>query len=837
MNEEPTTSLAGHNPNDPTLRLLTTLEQLGERKLERKRKAAERLLRENGVTHDIFNPDGVTRPWTFDPVPLVISGQDWSNIEAGLVQRAEIFEHLLKDIYGPQLVLKDGVLPPDVVLSHKNFLWPCWQQQRPETRQMNLYSADIARGANGQYWVLADHAFPPLGSGYALENRIVMSRSFPELFHGVKVHRLAFYFRALKNLLHRLSPRQDEEPNIVILTSGPEYPHFFEHSYLAAYLGFPLVQGADLSVRDGHVWLKTVAGLQRIDVILSRLDDALCDPLELNGDSLLGVAGLLEVARRGNVATTNMIGANAIENPGLMPFLPSLAEYFLGEELKLPSQPTWWCGQERERDHVLANLDKLVVRPIHPLPGIAESRPGQLDGTELETLKEEILRRPHLFIGQQELELLPVPTFNEQRLDQRPCLLSSYLIANGESYVALSGGLARVSQNGGPTLPTPTNCCTKDLWILTDERDKQVTLWRQTTTDQFIQPRIGALPSRAAENLFWAGRYVERAEATARLLRAILVKYDESKGSEDPDEQRSLRNFLQALTRVTATYPGFIGTEGKTKLRDPKAELMSLARDAGRSGTLNSSLRQLARCAYLVRDMLPVDAWRIIDDIQANWKPRFSHHLVGSGRLYNSINRLLLQLSAFSGLLNDNMAREPDWLMLKMGRSLERGLNLISLFEETLVPRYRPAMEAQMCESVLATCNSLIIYRRRYRSFMQLPSLIELLVTDENYPRALAYQLLQLERMTREIPLGSQNAQERDDLELLQRLSAEIAALEPKKLIRFAEGDENYYPLLRSFLNSQKAGLECLSDIFTQRYFSPSKPQHRLGGLVRDKAS
>ncbi|WP_321392810.1 circularly permuted type 2 ATP-grasp protein [uncultured Desulfuromusa sp.] len=817
-------------------KLMQTLEKLGPKKLAGRRKEAQRLLRENGATHNFFGSTDDSRSWQFDPIPLIIDSDDWTRVEAGLVQRAQLLNLILDDIYGSRELIKKGLLPPELIYAHKGFLLPCVGLPPSGGRHLNLYSANLAQGKDGRFWVLEDHAQPPYGSGYAVENRIVMTRSFARLFQDFQVHRLAMYFRALKKQLAHLDPNNQSDPRIVILTPGPEHSLYFEHAYLAAYLGYPLVQGGDLIVRDGCVWLKSVGGLRQIDVLLNRLDDEFCDPLELRGDSLFGVPGLLEVVRRGNVATANSIGCGIIKNPALLAFLPGISRYFLGEELLLPSVATWWCGQPRECKFVLDNLNKLIIKPIYPIPGLPEMIPGELDKAQICVWRDRILANPHLYVGQEMSSLSTVPAFVTDRIEQRPCVLSTYLTAHDQSYVAMSGGLTRINENEGSLLVLKDGGCSKDTWILTPEPAKQVNLWLQAQPNQLIEPRLGSLPSRTAENLFWAGRYSERSEATARLLRSILIKLREFKEFRDPDDRRGLNHLLQALTHVTLTYPGFVGEGSEAKLDDPRVELMSLASDSRRSGSLRSSLRGFGYSAYTVRDILPEDAWRIVDNIQQNWSPKFSVSLIGSGRLQDSINQLLLQLSAFSGLNNDNMARETDWLMLKIGRSLERALTLIALLRTTLVPYHKPSMEAQMFETVLSTSNSLITYRRRYRSFMQLPTILELLLMDENYPRALRCQLSQLHKMVAELPHDQPSEQALGDEVLIVEALAELNNMDLKALSQLSN-DGKSYPALEIFLSSQKKRLEKLSETLMQLYFSPSLVPQRLGSVQQEKAS
>lgn len=809
-------------------KLMDVLETLGLKRLNSRQKEAQRLLRENIATHNVFDLFEPSRDWQFDPIPLVIGSEEWSLIEQGLVQRAELLNLLLADIYGPREVIEKGLLPPELVYSHNGFLLPCAGLLASDARHLNVYSASLARGKDGRFWVLEDRSQPPLGSGYALENRIVMARSFPRLFKDFQVHRLAMYFRALRNNLARLAHHNKNEPLIVILTPGPEDAAYFEHAYLASYLGYPLVQGGDLVVRGGCVWLKSLGGLRQVDVILRRLTDDLCDPLELRGDSLFGVPGLLDVVRRGNVATVNAIGNGILENPALLAFLPGLCRHFLGEELRLPSVATWWCGQPREREFVLNNLDKLIVKPIHPIAGPSRMVPGSLSEDEREGWRNRILANPHLFVGQELASISTNPTYVSEQIESKPCILSTFLTAHEDSYIVMPGGISRVETDESSLLNQKMGGCFKDTWVLTPEPEKQVNLWRNPQPDQTIEPLLAALPSRAAENLYWAGRYAERTEATSRLLRSILNKLREYSEFRDPDDRNNLSHLLRALTQVTSTFPGFVGEGAEDKLADPRAELLSLARDVKRPGSLRASLQGLGRSTYAIRDYLPADAWRIVDNMQQNWHPKFSLAQIGSGRLNESINQLIMQLAAFSGLTHENMSREGAWLLLNIGRRLERAQNLIALLRATLVPCYDPSVEAQMMETVLATSNSLIVFRRRYQSFMQLSTVLELLLMDENYPRALAFQLNQLQRHIGALPHEPAEAGSQQDEQLIAEAVSELQTSDHRHLTQLSSS-ESIYPLLERLLTSQKARLEQLSETLVRLYFSPVVPPQQMG--------
>lgn len=809
--------------------LMAELSRLGIEGLERRQQEAQRLLRENGVTFNIHDGlRGAARPWHLDPIPLFISEEEWTGIQAGLEQRAELQNLLFNDIYGPQLLLKQGLLPPELVFAHAGFQRACVGISHLVKRPLVLCSANLARGPDGRMWVLDERAMSPTGAGYALENRMVMTRIAPAFFRDCQVKRLAGFFQPLRDRLAQLAPQNREDPRVVILTPGPYSPTYFEHAYLAAYLGYALVQGDDLSVRDGKVWLKSLSGLHQVDVILRRLDDAYCDPLVLREDSRLGIPGLLQAARLGQVAIANPIGSGVLENPALMAFLPGICRHLLGEELKLPSVATWWCGQERERNFVLANLHKLVIKPIHRTRGYRAIFGIELSAAEQEDLRQKILAKPHLYIGQEMVSFSTAPSLVDGMIAPRHAILRSYVVSANDGFVTMPGGLTRIAPGEGElVVSNKFGGLSKDTWVLSKEPVRYVSLWRQPQREQVLQFRPEPLPSRAADNLFWVGRYVERAEGTARLLRAILSLRRELRDANGEMFKPYMDNLLRALTHVTSSYPGFVGEGGDELLEQPRPELHSLFQDANRPGSLASTLQGFGQAAMSVRDHWPAEVWRIVDTIQTDWAEQDEAPGVGHYRRQDHLDHLIMQLVAFSGLIAESMPRESGWVLLDMGRRLERGLGLISLLRATLVPGMEESLQRRLMETVLVICDSLNTFRRRYRSYMHLPTVLELMLMDQHHPRSLAYQLESLQQHIASLPKGQRleriSAEERCILQSSTRLKladgAELAKMEEGKGV--CEG-------LDDLLAGQAESLWQLSDLITRNYFSHSHPTQQL---------
>ena len=403
-------SADGVTPRPHWAHLMESLRAIGPEELRQRWAHAERRVRENGITYNVYgDPLGANRPWRIDIVPLLISAEEWRFIEAGVVQRAQLLNLLLEDLYGRQELLKEGRFPAALLYANPAFLRPLVGVEVPAHSYLHMLAVDLARSPDGQWWVLADRTQAPSGSGYALENRIIVSDLLPELFRESSVLRLAPFFRAQRDALASLSPR--ENPRIVLLTPGPHNETYFEHSYLAKYLGFTLVEGADLTVRDRRVFLKTVGGLEQVDVILRRVDDGFCDPLELRSDSLLGVSGLVDAIVAGNVRVANALGSGLIESAAIMPFLPGLSRHLLREELKLPSVATWWCGQRPALDWVLEHLDSVVVKPAFPSRGMEPVFGSELPTGEREKLVANLRATPHEYVAQEQVALSTAPVW------------------------------------------------------------------------------------------------------------------------------------------------------------------------------------------------------------------------------------------------------------------------------------------------------------------------------------------------------------------------------------------------------------------------------------------
>ncbi len=807
---------------------INALETMGSEEIERRRREAQRLLRENGVTYNVYgDTQKLTRPWRLDPIPLLISNEEWAVIDAGLKQRAMLLDFILKDIYGEQALLKKGLLPAELIFAHQGFLHPCRGTLQNQPIDLTLYSANLVRGDKGRFWVLDDRTQAPSGSGYALENRTVMTRVLPDILRDIQVHRLSSFFKGLGKGLANIALHNKDNPRVVVLTPGPFNETYFEHAYLASYLGYTLVQGDDLTVRDGHVWLKSLEGLQHVDVILRRVDDSFCDPLELRIDSRLGVTGLLEAVRRGNVAIANPLGSSVLENPGLLAFLPKLARYFLSEELILPSVATWWCGQPRERDFVLQNLDKLDIKQINRRQDNGFLAGNSLSAAQKEALKAAIIAKPHLYVGQEQVSPATVPAFISHRIQPRTAVLRSFVVANGDGYLVMPGGLTRVAQDKDDVaVSNQAGGISKDTWVLASEATNpgppkpqllRTPPNRVPVLDAITEP----LTSRAADHLFWVGRYLERTEAVARLLRTVLLKYQDMLEFKDTVDSTALAALLHSLTHVTMTYPGFVSSHPDC-LEQPQNELLSLAKDSHRAGSLAANIHAFVQSAYNIRDLWSQDTWRSVDNIQYRWNLRVVNGEIVIEQLQSYLDDLITGVVAFSGLTSETMTRESGWLMLGSGRRLERALALISLLRATLVQRYDAAVQNQVLEAVLFSTDSLIIYQRRYRSFIELSAVLELLLLDESHPRSVTYQLRLLAEHISALPRERGQRKLSEEERLIIKAYTDLRLGNVVDLLK-VDDDEGIYPHLERLLADTTKLLWGVADTIARAYFSHSQ--------------
>jgi uncharacterized circularly permuted ATP-grasp superfamily protein/uncharacterized alpha-E superfamily protein len=686
--------------------------------------AAERQIRDSGVTYNVYaDPQGLDRPWDLDVLPLIIAPDEWREIEAGIIQRAQLFNQVLADLYGSQSLLKQGLIPPSLIFSQSGFLRPACGMNVPGGVHLHVYAADLARSPDGHWWVMADRTQAPSGAGYALENRLVVSRAFPALYRDLEVQHVARFFATLRDSLMHFAPKGDGPTLTVLLTPGPYNETYFEHTLLARYLGFPLVEGGDLTVRNGCIWLKTIGGLKRVHAILRRQDDNYCDPLELRSDSALGVAGLMDCARRGTVLVANALGSGILESGALLGFLPRLSEHLTGQPLRLPSIATWWCGEPAALSDALKQVKKLVFKPADPAFPMEPVFGQDLDEAGLVALRKKLAAHPERFVAQELVRVSQAPVLdrgNSDRIAARGVGLRVFAVAYPGGYVVMPGGLTRVASSANVRVVSmQRGGGSKDTWVMSSGPvDASFTLLKNTVTAADLQRSRAGIPSRVVENLFWFGRYEERCDNAARLLRLALNQ----KLQESEDDENSLAPVLALATAF-----------GILKENDePDATLLAAAVREDNPFGLPANLRALERVAFNLRDRMSLDNWRTINGLIKD--PVFNRAASLADTL-GWLNRTVTSMMTLSGFALDGMTRDDGWRFLSIGRRVERLAFQCLALQTAFEHRTNSGLTW-----LLSISDSTVTYRSRYFARPEWLPVLDLLVLDATNPRSVMFQ-------------------------------------------------------------------------------------------------
>jgi uncharacterized circularly permuted ATP-grasp superfamily protein/uncharacterized alpha-E superfamily protein len=673
---------------------------------------ARSLIAENGVTYNVYaDPKGADRPWVLDPLPLVLTAEEWQGIERGVAQRAQLLDALLADLYGPQHLLAEGIVPPELAFGHPNYLWSCRGTRPVGKHWLPLYAVDLARAPDGRWWVLGDRTQSPSGAGYALENRQIVTRVFPELIREVGVSNVQSFFVTLRDQLLGAFP-DEEAPLAVVLTPGSLNETYFEHAYLARQLGMQLVQGHDLTVRDDTVYLKTLAGLRRVHAILRRLDDDFCDPVELRSDSALGVPGLLKAVRAERVMMVNPLGSGVLESPAWLGFIPGVAEWMLGQPLQLPSVATWWCGERPALDYVMKHIDQLVIKATFPNQRFAMQFGKELDTEQREDLFERIRKRPQAFVAQERFGLSQAPAWHHReplRLSARAVSLRVYAIATANGYRVLPGGLARIAgETSAKVISNQHGGGSKDVWVLSaNGADASV-------EDKRLLPRMSSkhleVPSSLGESLFWLGRYHERCENKVRLVRATL-------------NVRADREVWQSALLTCKQF-------GLSSEPDFRKTLF----DATHYASLAADCNRLHWCATQVRGRLSVEHWRTISLLRR----QITDATRDTENIRETLDWLLLSLAALSGFAMDDLTQDDGWRLMLLGRRLER----LQFLSELLAGKLQSGVTVAQgeLEWLLDINGGTTAYRSRYLSSPRLGLVLDLALREPANPRSVSYQ-------------------------------------------------------------------------------------------------
>jgi len=805
-------SADGVTPRPHWAHLMESLTDIGAEELQQRWSRAERRIRENGITYNIYSdPLGANRPWKIDIVPFLIAAEEWRAIEEGIIQRARLLSLILEDLYGSQSLLTSGRFPAALLYANPAFLRPMVGVKVPAHSYLHMLAVDIARSPDGQWWVLADRAQAPSGSGYALENRTIVSEVLPDLFRSSNVLRLAPFFRSQRDTLTAMA--ECENPRVVLLTPGPYNETYFEHSYLARYLGFTLVEGADLTVRNRCVYLKTVNGLEQVNVILRRVDDSFCDPIELRSDSLLGVPGLVDAIVAGNVKMANALGSGLIETAAIMPFLPGLCRFLTGEKLKLPSVATWWCGQPYALDWVLHHLDSVVVKPAFPSRGMEPVFGAELGQGAKGKLADQLRARPHEYVAQEQIALSNAPVWDAGNLYARSVVLRAYVLNTGDGWTAIPGGLVRVAEMEGSVVSMQRGGHSKDAWVLWDSPVDTFSMLHPRNEPVALRREAPSVPSSVADNVYWLGRYVERAEYLARIVRSLISRVRRA----SPAELTCLLRIHSCLESRHSKLPKI-----RRKRITPaqfEQELISLVTDEKRGDSLASIMAEIARVGGTVRERLSADMVNLLGQLPDSIKTEPNSTFLEYPAMLTGCLELL---SAFSGMERENINRGLGWLFMSIGRRLERAIYLTRQLREITTPLTE--QDWPLLERLLEIADSSMTYRSRYYTTLQPLAVLDVLMADETNPRSLDFQLTHLAHMYQKLPRHLP-----EELNAMRRVLALLRAFDlstmryPLPGAAAASKTADDLSRLEHYFRGLEAMLPSWSNNLSSRYFSHAR--------------
>lgn len=833
---------AGH-PRPHWQGLLQNIAGLSASEMQQRVDAVRRQVRDNGVTYNVYaDTKGLQRPWDLDVLPFILPHEEWQAIETAVIQRATLLNRVLCDIYADQALVHEGIVPASLIHSHAGFLRPCHGMSHLDNTALHFYAVDIARSPDGQWWVAADRTQAPSGAGYTLENRTIISSLYPDLFRDLNIQRLSGFFGRFRDSLNHWGRRcaelqsqhlpslaplgHGEQPLIVILTPGPYNETYHEQSYLAGYLGFPLVQGNDLTVRNGIVWLKTLTGLQPVHAIWRRLDDDFCDPLELNSDSVLGVAGITEVARRGHVLIANALGSNLLQSGALLGYLPALCQYYLGETLQMPSVATWWCGEPVALETVLGRLEELVIKPAFPQIREVPIFGDTLNQDEKSALRQKLIDHPDHYIAQELVQISQAPVWDRQAgLHALATGLRVFVCATPQGYIVLPGGLTRVATGtDGRVITMQRGGTSKDTWITAPTPVYSPSLFRKNITSQDLVRGNSHLSSRTVENLFWFGRYAVRINHMARLLRTAIhytLEFAPDQRADDWSAVHSLciwYGLMPVEESKTQMQSGQSQTAGKAQDRVLNLEqgLIDAVFSTDKP-SLRQHVDQFFQLAFNLRERLSQDNWRQINFMSSRFQQMTATPSLQ--QTLNHLDRTTIALVTLSGFALDGMTRDQGWRFISIGRRIERLQFLCSLLIRALsMPASAKAANANL-EWLLELTDSIVTYRYRYVTQPEWLPLLDLLLLDENNPNAMVFQLNGLVKYLRQ--LSTQYAGCGWELRFMS-LQTGLYGLDIDR--DFVPGS----PLLLQWLNETYDASIKLSDQISLRFFSHTGWQQEM---------
>jgi uncharacterized circularly permuted ATP-grasp superfamily protein/uncharacterized alpha-E superfamily protein len=816
--------------------LFQGINALGKSGFAQRRRQVARLAENQGAGFAAFEgvPTFPVRSWQLDPLPFILSAADWKTLEAGLSQRLRLLNAVLQDVYGEQRAIHQGILPPAVILGNPNFLRACHGFCPPRDWFIHLLGVDVFRSPDGSWRVLADRVQKPAGIGEAVENRLTLSQMFLDLFHDHRVLQLGRFCSSLQKTLASIAPRNSANPYIVLLTSGPHGKTYLEDAFLARFMGYPLVEGGDLTVRDNRVFFKTLTGLHAVDVIFRRMNDEGCDPLALPSVAVSGVPGLLESMRAGQVSVAGALGAGLVETPVLSQFMGDLCRFFLGEDLLLRDAETLWLGAEAHLNRVTGNLPEFLIQPSFSKSSKQVLLGKDLDPQQQMKLVDRMKARPYEFTARPLPALSTVPVWSGGKAGRGFLLLRLFAVPTEGGAAVMPGGFARLARHP-ETLPSgrKNGLMTKDTWV--GALDAPSVAPAEAFAEPFAEPPVEItregrdLQSRLADHFFWLGRYLERVENTVRLSRSVLRRLTEENEFVSEIELSTLLSVLSNRGVYPAPQEDPAKAITSIDLSVVMGEFVRILFEE-KPGSIKSLFSEVRRVALLVKDRLASDTWRVLRRLEkqlvlspASKKPNLSE-------LLETVNEVILILSAFSGLSMEDITRSHDWRFLDMGRRIERGVHTVDLVHSALVEK--SSDERPVLEAVLEAADSSMTYRARYRSSLQAAPVIDLLFLDEINPRSAAFQAAEIDRHLSALPWDAGNGGDGMPSPSHSTISSILQSLRSVDVGGLARcGESARRDELDRFSASLNAQFQALSDHIFREYFIHVRPSERLVAL------
>ncbi|OBB65548.1 circularly permuted type 2 ATP-grasp protein [Mycobacterium sp. 852014-50255_SCH5639931] len=796
--------------------LADTIAERGRVGLDRLRSVVRGLIDSDGISYTDVDPAGhglEPRPWILDTLPLVLSAAEWEALEAGLVQRSRLLDAVLADLYGSRSLLTEGLLPPELLFAHPGYVRAANGIEVPGHHQLFLHACDVSRLPDGTFQVNADRTQAPSGAGYALADRRVVAHSVPDLYERIAPRPTTPFAQALRLALIDAAPDDAQDPVVVVLSPGIFSETAFDQAYLATLLGFPLVESADLVVRDGKLWMRSLGTLKRVDVVLRRVDADYADPLDLRADSRLGVVGLVEASHRGTVTVVNTLGSGILENPGLLRFLPELSERLLSEVPLLQSAPVYWGGIAGECSHLLANLSSLLVKST--VGGKTLVGPT-LSSYQLAQLAAAIEKMPWQWIGQELPQFSSAPTDHAGVLSSAGVGIRLFNVAQRSGYAPMIGGVGYVLAPG-PAAYRLQTVAAKDVWVRPTGRVRAetVTLPSPVPPAKTAAGTWGVSSPRVLSDLFWIGRYGERAESMARLLLVARDRFHVYRHQQHTEESECVPVLMAALDRITGADDGADDrtSDGAEMIAVAPSTLWSLTVDPERPGSLVQSVEGLALAARAVRDQMSNDTWMVLAGVERALAQRREppDSLAEADALLASAQvQTLSGMLTLSGVAGESMVRDVGWTMMDIGKRIERGLWLTALLRATLTAVRAVAAEQTIIEATLVACESSVIYRRRTVGQVSVAAVAELMLFDAQNPRSLLYQVERLRSNLKDLPGASGSSRPE---RLMDEIATRLRRSHPAELEVVSAGGQR--AALADLLGSVHAGLRELAEVIT----------------------